>query len=136
MLTEAEVLDALRRHWAHSGKDEDIAHEIYHEDAAWSFLSPESDSKVSKTSVNGGGSTQRRSSSTSDESTSARTSVVTQYLISYNGAPWMHTPASCNSETTKYPRCSGSTSWMVGSPLIGRQPWRSERPADPSPPSP
>jgi hypothetical protein len=39
MLDEEELVAALRRHWDHSAKDEDVAHEIYHDDAAqpWMF---------------------------------------------------------------------------------------------------
>lgn len=32
MLEENDLLQALRRHWEYSGKDEDIANEIYHDD--------------------------------------------------------------------------------------------------------
>jgi hypothetical protein len=34
---EASVLAALRRHWDYTGKDEDIANEIYHDDAILEF---------------------------------------------------------------------------------------------------
>lgn len=37
MLEEAELLQALRRHWDYTGKDEDAAHEIYHDDAVLEF---------------------------------------------------------------------------------------------------
>ena len=37
MLTEGELESALCRHWEHSGKDEDLAHEIYHPDAILEF---------------------------------------------------------------------------------------------------
>ncbi len=36
-MDEAKLMAALRRHWEYSGKDEDIAHEIYHEDAVLEF---------------------------------------------------------------------------------------------------
>lgn len=36
-MDEATVLAALRRHWEYAGKDEDIAHEIYHDDAVLEF---------------------------------------------------------------------------------------------------
>ena len=32
-MDEAAVVAALQRHWEHAGKNEDIAHEIYHDDA-------------------------------------------------------------------------------------------------------
>ena len=37
MLGEADLLHALRRHWDYTGKDEDAAHEIYHDDAVLEF---------------------------------------------------------------------------------------------------
>jgi len=36
-MDEAKLIAALRRHWEFSGKDEDIAHEIYHDDAVLEF---------------------------------------------------------------------------------------------------
>lgn len=36
-MDEATVIAALKRHWEHSGKDEDAAHEIYHDDAVLEF---------------------------------------------------------------------------------------------------
>ena len=37
MLDDAALLVALRRHWDYTGKDEDVAHEIYHDDAVLEF---------------------------------------------------------------------------------------------------
>src|SRR6478752_6831291 len=37
MLDDADLMDPLRRHWDHSGIDEDVAHEIYHDDAVLEF---------------------------------------------------------------------------------------------------
>ena len=37
MLDEEALLAALKRHWYYSGKDEDVAHEIYHDDAVLEF---------------------------------------------------------------------------------------------------
>ena len=36
-MDEATLVAALRRHWEYSGQDEDIAHEIYHDDAVLEF---------------------------------------------------------------------------------------------------
>ena len=36
-MDEATVAAALKRHWEYAGKDEDISHEIYHEDAVLEF---------------------------------------------------------------------------------------------------
>ena len=37
MLDETDLRAALKRHWDYSGKDEDIANEIYHDDAVLEF---------------------------------------------------------------------------------------------------
>ena len=37
MLDEPELIEALRRHWEFSGRDEDISHQIYHDDAVLEF---------------------------------------------------------------------------------------------------
>src|SRR3954467_10677144 len=37
MLDESALLTALRRHWDHAGRDEDVAHKIYHRDAVLEF---------------------------------------------------------------------------------------------------
>jgi hypothetical protein len=36
-MDQAAVLAALKRHWEYAGKDEDISHEIYHDDAILEF---------------------------------------------------------------------------------------------------
>jgi SnoaL-like domain len=36
-MDNASVLAALKRHWEYAGSDEDIAHEIYHDDAILEF---------------------------------------------------------------------------------------------------
>jgi hypothetical protein len=37
MLDEQDLMLALKRHWDYAGRDEDIAHEIYHDDAVLEF---------------------------------------------------------------------------------------------------
>ena len=37
MLDEKGLMLAFKRHWDYTGKDEDIAHEIYHDDAVLEF---------------------------------------------------------------------------------------------------
>ena len=37
MLDEPKLHEALRRQWEFSGRDEDISHEIYHDDAVLEF---------------------------------------------------------------------------------------------------
>ncbi|MDQ3991612.1 MAG: nuclear transport factor 2 family protein [Actinomycetota bacterium] len=36
-MTDEEIRAALERHWAYTGRDETISHEIYHEDAVLEF---------------------------------------------------------------------------------------------------
>ena len=88
-MDEAAVRKALVRHWRYSGQDEDIVHEIYHDDAVLDF--PQSGERfVGKPNfltwrkqypakvdfrirqINGGGDLW-----------------VTENLISYDGGPWM-----------------------------------------------
>ena len=71
MLDETTLLRALRRHWEYEGKDYDISHEIYHDDAVLEFPNPANVSKVWRTSWPGASSTHPRSRSTFDESRSA-----------------------------------------------------------------
>ena len=40
MLDEKGLMLALKRHWDYTGIDEDITHEIYHDDAVLEFPSP------------------------------------------------------------------------------------------------
>ena len=37
MLNETELLQALQRHWEYASTDQDVAHEIYHDDAVLEF---------------------------------------------------------------------------------------------------
>jgi hypothetical protein len=57
MLNEKDLMLALKRHWDYAGRDEDIAHEIYHDDAMLELPNPANGSKAWKTSGNGAAST-------------------------------------------------------------------------------
>ena len=135
MLTEDELVRALRRHWDYSGKDEDIAHEIYHDDAVLEF--PQSgerfegvenfrewrrrypaELKFHLRRINTGGDL-----------------VVTENLISYNGAPWMFTVSimEFRDDLVARERIYIMDGWEAAE---WREPWRAERPADPVPPAP
>lgn len=37
MLNETELLQALQRHWEYASTDQDVTHEIYHDDAVLEF---------------------------------------------------------------------------------------------------
>jgi hypothetical protein len=113
MLDEKDLMLALKRHWDYSGKDEDIAHEIYHEDAVLEF--PQSGERFEGVENFREWRRQypahlafytRRISHCDDL-------AVVENLISYNGAPWMYTVNLLESETTKS-HASASTSWMAG----------------------
>lgn len=46
MLDEQDLMLGLKRHLDYAGRDEDIAHEIYHDDAVLKFPSLASGSKA------------------------------------------------------------------------------------------
>ena len=58
MLSEDELIAALRRHWDYSGKDEDVAHEIYNSDAVLEFPQSGERLRESRTFGSGGASTR------------------------------------------------------------------------------
>jgi hypothetical protein len=60
LLSEEDLLLALRRHWEQSGKDEDAAHEIYHRDAVLEFPQPGERFEGVENFRDGAGSTRRR----------------------------------------------------------------------------
>jgi hypothetical protein len=135
MLDEAELRQALERHWEHSGKDEDVAHEIYHDDAVLEF--PQSGERFEGVENFREWRRQypaalkfhlRRINHRGDL-------VVTEYLISYNRAPWMFTVSIMNFRGDKvaHERIYIMDGWE---PADWRAPWRSETRADPVPPPP
>ncbi|MGH3346021.1 MAG: nuclear transport factor 2 family protein [Nocardioides sp.] len=135
MLTEDELVRALRRHWDFSGKDEDIAHEIYHEDAVLEF--PQSGERFEGVE----NFREWRRQYPADLTFHLRRVnhrddlVVTEYLISYNGAPWMFTVSimEFRDDRVARERIYIMDGWEAAD---WRTPWRAERPADPAPPAP
>jgi len=91
MRDETDLLQALRRHWEYSGKDEDVAHEIYHDDAVLEF--PQSGERFQ--GVENFREWRRRYPASLKFHTRRITHrddlVVVENLISYDGAPWMYT---------------------------------------------
>jgi SnoaL-like domain len=89
MLDDATLQVALERHWEYSGKDEDIAHEIYHEDAVLEF--PQSGERFE--GVENFREWRRQYPAVLDfrirRITSSGELVVAENLISYDGGPWM-----------------------------------------------
>ena len=135
MLTDAEVVAALRRHWDHSGKDEDVAHELYHDDAVLEF--PQSGERFEGVE----NFREWRREYPADLKFHLRrishqdALVVTEYLISYNGAPWMFTVSimQFRDDLVAHERIYIMDGWEAAD---WRTPWRAQRNADPDPPAP
>ena len=135
MLGEAELRQALERHWEYAGKDEDVSHEIYHHDAVLEF--PQSGERFEGVENFREWRRQypaelrfhlRRLNHLDDL-------VVTEYLISYNRAPWMFTVSIMRFRDDKvaHERIYIMDGWE---PADWRAPWRAETRADPLPPDP
>jgi SnoaL-like domain len=135
MLSEEDLLDALRRHWEYSGKDEDRSHEIYSDDAVLEF--PQSGERFEGVANFREWRRQypanikfhlRRITHRDDL-------VVTEYLISYDGAPWMFAVSimEFRGDQVAHERIYIMDGWEAAS---WRAPWRAERSADPVPPPP
>lgn len=59
VMDDAALHDALQRHWEIGGTDQDVAHEIYHDDAVLEFLNRVNGLRASRTSRSGGNGIQR-----------------------------------------------------------------------------
>lgn len=135
ILNPRELLDALRRHWQYSGKDEDVAHEIYHDDAVLEF--PQSGERFE--GVENFRERRRQYPARLEFHTRRITHranlVVVENLISYNGAPWIFTVnlLEFRGERVAHERIYIMDGWDAAD---WRTPWRAKRPADPPPPSP
>ncbi len=135
VLDETDLLRALRRHWEYSGKDEDVAHEIYHDDAVLEF--PQSGERFE--GLENFREWRRQYPAKLKfhlrRITHREDLVVTEYLISYDGAPWMFTVSIMEFLDEKVAR--ERIYIMDGFERADwRAPWRSEQPADPAPPPP
>lgn len=135
MLTEDDLLSALRHHWEWSGKDEDAAHEIYHQDAVLEF--PQSGERFEGVE----NFREWRRQYPADLSFHLRRIshredlVVTEYLISYDRAPWMFTVSIMEFRDD---RVAHERIYIMDGfePAPWREPWRAEGRADPEPPPP
>lgn len=133
MLDEAALLLALQRHWDHAGKDEDVTHEIYHDDAVLEF--PQSGERFEGVQ----NFKEWRRQYPGDirfhvrRVTHGGELVVAENLISYDGAPWLLT---VNLMEFRGDRVSRERIYIMDSwePADWRAPWRSPTPADPPPP--
>jgi ketosteroid isomerase-like protein len=135
MLNESDLLAALHRHWEHSGTDEDVAHEIYHDDAVLEF--PQSGERFE--GVENFREWRRQYPAVLKfhlrRITHREDLVVTEYLISYNGAPWMFTVSimEFRGDRVAHERIYIMDGWE---PAQWRAPWRAEATADAAPPPP
>ena len=135
MLDDADLMAALRRHWDHSGIDEDVAHEIYHDDAVLEF--PQSGERFE--GVQNFREWRRQYPARLKFHTRRITRrddlVVVENLISYDGAPWMYTVnlLEFRDERVAHERIYIMDGWDAAE---WRTPWRADQPADPPPPAP
>jgi hypothetical protein len=135
VLGEKDLQAALQRHWGAEGADNEVAHEIYHDDAVLEF--PQSG--------------ERFEGLTSFKEWRARYPaklrfhtrrvlhrddlVVVEYLISYDGAPWSYvvTLMEFRGDKVAHERIYIMDGWEAPD---WRAPWRSATPADAPPPPP
>jgi hypothetical protein len=135
MLDEQDLLAALRRHWEYSGKDEDLAHQNYHPDAVLEF--PQSGERFER--VENFREWRRQYPAELKfhlrRITHREDLVVTEYLISYNGAPWMFAVSIMEfvGDRVAHERIYIMDGWE---PAQWRAPWRAETTADAPPPPP
>ncbi len=135
MLEETDLMQALRRHWEYSGKDEDLAHEIYHDDAVLEF--PQSGERFE--GVENFREWRRRYPANLKFHTRRITHraglVVVQNMISYDGAPWLYSVnlLEFRGDRVAHERIYITEGWEAAE---WRTPWRSDMPADPPPPAP
>jgi hypothetical protein len=135
MLDEPTLMAALTRHWAYAGKDEDISHEIYHDDAVLEF--PQSGERFE--GVESFREWRRQYPALLKFHTRRITHrgdlVVVENLISYDNAPWMFTVnvLAFRGQKVAHERIYIMDGW---DPAEWRSPWRADTPADPPYPSP
>jgi hypothetical protein len=135
MLDDGELLRTLRRHWEYAGRDEDLSHEIYHEDAVLEF--PQSAERFE--GVANFREWRRQYPAWLQFHTRRITHrddlVVVENLISYNGAPWMLTVnlLEFRGDKVAHERIYIMDGWDAAD---WRKPWRSKNLADPTPPPP
>lgn len=130
-MDEARVRSALERHWEYAGRDESIAHEIYHEDAVLEF--PQSGERfVGVANLRGWRELYpatlrfdiRRITGSGDV-------WVAENSISYDGGPWNLTVSilEFRGDKVAHERIYITQPWDAPD---WRAPWRDDRPATPS----
>jgi ketosteroid isomerase-like protein len=135
MLDEENLLLSLRRHWDHEGKDYDVSHEIYHDDAVLEF--PQSGERFEGVE---NFKTWRKQYPAALKFHTRRIThredlVVVENLISYDGKPWTFTVnlLEFRGDKVAHERIYIMEGWEAAE---WRAPWRAETPADPPPPPP
>ena len=135
MLDEKNLLLALRRHWEFEGKDYDVSHEIYHDDAVLEF--PQSGERFEGVE---NFKTWRKQYPAALKFHIRRIThrdnlVVAENLISYDGKPWTYTVnlLEFRGDKVAHERIYIMEGWEAAE---WRAPWRAETPADPPPPPP
>jgi hypothetical protein len=135
MLDDEALLRTLKRHWEYAGRDEDLSHEIYHEDAVLEF--PQSGERFE--GVANFREWRRQNPAWLQFHTRRITHrddlVVVENLISYEGAPWMFSVnlLEFRDDKVAHERIYIMDGWDAAD---WRAPWRSKNLADPTPPPP
>jgi hypothetical protein len=134
-LEEVELLRALRRHWEFEGKDYDISHEIYHDDAVLEF--PQSGERFEGLPNFKTWRSQypAKLKFHTRRITHSGNLVVVENLISYNSAPWMQ---AVNLLQFRGPKVAHERIYIMDTwdAPDWRAPWRADQSADPPPPPP
>ena len=129
MADDDELLAALRRHWEYSGRDEDVAHEIYADDAVLEF--PQSGERF----VGVENFLEWRRGYPADLRFHIRRLTlhgdfaVSENLISYGGEPWMFTVSLLElaGDRVVHERIYIMDGWE---PADFREPWRASLDVD------
>ncbi|WP_228521967.1 nuclear transport factor 2 family protein [Nocardioides islandensis] len=134
MLDEQSLLEALRRHWDYSGVDEDIAGEIYHQDAVLEF--PQSGERFEGLAnfVEWRRQYPAKLKFHTRRIVQRDDLVVVENVISYDGGPWMYAVSimEFRGELVARERIYIMDPWEAPE---WRQPWRADGDADaPIPP--
>ncbi len=130
MFDDAVLHATLKRHWEHAGKDEDIAHEIYHDDAVLEF--PQSGERFE--GVENFREWRRQYPAKLDfkirRVIHGGDLVVAENLIRYDDGPWMFAVniMEFRGEHVARERIYIMDGWEAAE---WRAPWRSATPADP-----
>jgi hypothetical protein len=130
-----DQLDALQRHWHYAGRDEDVAHEIYHPDAILEF--PQSGERFEGVAnfLPWRREYPAQVSFHTRRITQRDDLVVAENLISYDGSPWKLTVnlLEFRGDKVVHERIYIMDGWDAAE---SRAAWRSATPADAPPPPP